>query len=85
MSKPFSIMRLRQAIAKPKPDKKEDELIEAMWQNLKGDRESLGEHLQSNMMEPRSSADGKEPSSNVDAPMEPRSKSEAIKQERTRH
>ena len=61
----FSIMRLMQATAKPKHDNNEDELIEAMWQHLKGDRGSLGEHQQSNTMEPRSNADGKETSSNV--------------------
>ena len=35
----FSILKLRQASIKPGPDKKEDEIIEAIWKNLKGDRE----------------------------------------------
>ena len=41
----------------------------------------MGERQQSNMMEPRSNADRKEPSSKVDAPMEPRSKAQTTKQE----
>ena len=35
----FSIMRLRQAIGKPKAAKSEDELVEAMWQDLQAKRE----------------------------------------------
>ena len=77
----FSILRLRQAIAKPGPDKEEeDELIEAMWKNLKGDREGTSEHLQPSMMQPCSTADAKELSNDA-PPMKPCSKPQVTAQE----
>ena len=52
-----------------------------MWKHLKGDRESMSEHLQPNMMEPRSIADEKELTNNAEAPMKPCSKPQVTTQE----
>ena len=68
----FSILKLRQACTESAPDKEQDELIEAMWENPKGDLEELIDH-ENEIIGSWKDTKLKEPRSNIDASAEVRS------------